>query len=76
MPKNVISLDTIDDDTLILIFGFLTVPDILATRQVRSLYKQCCCLLIQQLKYIYMADIQTNGRSLGPPHRLAQYLHI
>jgi len=37
MPKDAISLDTIDDDTLILIFGFLTVPDVLAMRQVRSL---------------------------------------
>jgi hypothetical protein len=38
MPKDVASLDTIDDDTLILIFSFLAVPDILVMRQVRSLY--------------------------------------
>ena len=35
MAKEVISLDTIDDDTLILIFEFLPVPDILVMRQVR-----------------------------------------
>jgi hypothetical protein len=37
MSKDVISLDTIDDDTLIMIFGFLTVPNILAMRQVRPI---------------------------------------
>lgn len=33
--ENALSLQAIDDDTLILIFGFLTIPGILALRRVR-----------------------------------------
>jgi len=33
MSKDMISLDTVDDDTLILVFDFLSVPEILAMRQ-------------------------------------------
>jgi hypothetical protein len=34
MTEASVSLDTIDDDTLIYVFAFLSVPDILAMRQV------------------------------------------
>lgn len=35
MANDMVSLDTIDEDTVILIFGFLSIPDILTMRQVR-----------------------------------------
>ena len=53
-----VRLDTLDDDTLIYVFAFLAVPEILSIRQVTSRFQDLLLTIINNPFTDVLADIQ------------------